>query len=81
MQIPSVPNSLNPVTTSRPPRLAESILGMEVAKGALLQRDSEARPRKRKEKRKENKKPTIVRDLVHKKSSGMLIRLYVIIVD
>jgi hypothetical protein len=81
MQIPSVPNSLKPVTSSHPPRLAESIIVMEVAKGALLQRDSEARPRKRKEKRKENKKPTIVRDHVHKKSSGMLIRLYVIIVD
>jgi hypothetical protein len=81
MQTLFVPNSLKPVTSSRPPRLAESILVMEVAKGAQLLRDSEARPRKRKEKEKENKKPTIVRDLVHKKSSGMLIRLYVTVVD
>ena len=36
---------------------------------------------KEKQKRKENKKPTILRELANKTSSGMLIRLYVTVVD
>ena len=72
MQILSVPYSLQPVTLSRPPRLAESILVMEVARAPMLQRDSEAMPRKK-------RKPHLYVTSVIKQI-GRSIRLYVTVV-